>query len=147
MQLNAKRFLAAAACAFMLLSSAASADQVNTNGDNIAIEGYDPVAYFTQSRPVPGVPEFRSEWQDATWQFSSAEHQALFEENPEKYAPRYGGFCSGAMSVRGTKASIKPEHWMIVDGNLFLGGQSMDFFKDETTAKIDRADDNWEALN
>jgi YHS domain-containing protein len=141
-----RRFLAAVIGA-VLFSSAALAQQVNTNKDNLAIDGYDPVAYFTEARPVPGVPEHQTQWQDATWRFSSAEHRALFESNPEKYAPRYGGFCSGAMSVKGYRAEINPEYWMIVDGNLFLGGQPMEFFQEDRSAKIDRADKNWSALN
>jgi opacity protein-like surface antigen len=73
MQMIPRHFLTAAACAAVLFSASAMADQVNTNSENVAIEGYDPVAYFTEARPVQGVPDFQSNWQEATWQFASAE--------------------------------------------------------------------------
>lgn len=149
MQMIPKRFLSAVIFAVFAFSPIAHAEQINTNGSNIALDGYDPVAYFTQSRPVMGVSDFQSEWQDTTWQFASAEHQSMFEENPEQYAPRYGGFCAGAMAVKGYKAEIDPALWMIVDGNLFLGGEqrAIDYFDEDATVKIEQADQNWEAIN
>jgi YHS domain-containing protein len=149
MQMIPRHFLTAAACAAVLFSSSAMADQVNTNSENVAIEGYDPVAYFTEARPVQGVPDFQSNWQDATWQFASAEHKSMFEENPEKYTPRFGGFCAGAMAVKGHKSEIDPQYWIIVDGNLFLGGEqrAIDLFDEDASAKINQADKNWKALN
>jgi hypothetical protein len=129
------------------LSLSAQAGEFSTNDENLALDGYDPVAYFTQSQPVPGSPEHQTEWQDASWRFASADHQALFESNPEKYAPRYGGFCAGGMSL-GRKVKIDPEAWMIVDGKLFMGGAStaIDYMKKDTEAKIIKADENWETL-
>lgn len=129
-----------------MFAASVQAEDLNLDRDNVALEGYDPAAYFTQSRPVEGVPDFQTEWQDATWQFSSAEHQAMFEENPEKYAPRFGGYCAGAMFAKGHKAPIDPQYWMIVDGKLFLGGQPMGFFAEETDQKIDTANKNWAKL-
>jgi hypothetical protein len=144
-----RHFVIAAACAVVLFSSSAMADQVNTNSENVAIEGYDPVAYFTEARPVQGVPDFQSVWQEATWQFASAKHKSMFEKNPEKYAPRFGGFCAGAMAVKGHKSEIDPQYWVIVDGNLLLGGEqrAIDLFDKDAGAKIDQADQNWKALN
>ena len=149
MQIIRKCFGIAATCAVIAIGSIAQAEQINTNGQNIALDGYDPVAYFTQSRPVVGASEFQSEWQDAIWQFASAEHQSMFEESPEKYAPRYGGFCAGAMSVKGYKAEIDPQYWMIVDGQLFLGGEqrAMDHFDTDASAKFNQADENWKVIN
>ena len=149
MLLKPVRLLGAAVCAAVFFCSAALADQINVDSDNLAIQGYDPVAYFTQSRPVEGVPEFRTEWQDVIWQFASAEHQSMFEQSPEKYAPRYGGFCAGAMASKGVKDVIHPENWVIVDGNLFLAGQPPEGFltEENTEALISQADKNWEALN
>ena len=59
-----------------------------------AIRGYDPVAYFTEERPVKGKRAHRAEWMGATWSFASEENRKLFESDPEKYAPRYGGYCA-----------------------------------------------------
>ena len=86
---------------------------VNKDPSNIAIKGYDPVAYFTESRPVKGNPEFEYRWQEAKWLFSSASNRDLFAQNPERYAPQYGGFCAGAMAV-GRMASIDPEAWALL---------------------------------
>ena len=87
--------------------------------NNIAIRGTDPVAYFTQGGPVAGSADFTHTWNNATWQFSSAENRDLFASNPEQYAPQYGGFCAWAMS-QGYTASIDPSAWKIVDGKLYL---------------------------
>ena len=85
----------------------------------MAVKGTDVVAYFTDAKPVKGSPEFSYKWRGATWQFASAEHLAMFKENPEKYAPQYGGYCAYAIS-KNTTASITPKNWKIVDGKLYL---------------------------
>ena len=120
---------------------------VSTDSENLALSGYDPVAYFTQSQPVEGNPDIRLEWQGANWQFASMEHRDLFKGAPEKYAPRYGGFCAGGMSL-GRKTVVDPEAWMIVDGKLFMGGSqgAVDYMKKDTDTKIAKADENWKTL-
>ena len=84
-----------------------------------AIDGTDPVAYFTEGKPVEGSAEFKHEWNGATWRFSSAENRDLFAANPEAYAPQYGGYCAWAVS-QGYTASTDPDAWAIVDGKLYL---------------------------
>jgi YHS domain-containing protein len=69
-----------------------AASPINVDSDGLALRGYDPVAYFTQGEPVPGSRVFVSQWNGATWRFSSQEHLKLFSKDPEKYAPRYGGY-------------------------------------------------------
>ena len=59
-----------------------------------AIEGYDPVAYFTEGRPVEGASAFSHDWMGATWYFASAENRDRFAADPERYAPQYGGYCA-----------------------------------------------------
>ena len=66
--------------------------QINANIFGVAIKGYDTVAYFTQGRAVKGKKEFSYEWSDAKWYFASAEHRDLFAAEPERYAPKYGGY-------------------------------------------------------
>ena len=66
--------------------------EINTTQDNVAIEGYDTVAYFTQRKAVKGSTEYTYYWKNATWQFASAENLNLFANNPEKFAPQYGGY-------------------------------------------------------
>ncbi|MGD1893307.1 MAG: YHS domain-containing (seleno)protein, partial [Cyclobacteriaceae bacterium] len=84
-----------------------------------AIQGYDPVAYFTDQKPVKGSDEHTYEWKGATWYFASAENVQAFEANPEQYAPQYGGYCAYAVA-NGYTAKIDPEAWKIVDGKLYL---------------------------
>ena len=85
----------------------------------IAIRGYDTVAYFTEGKPLEGSEDFTSEWQGATWRFASQEHLDLFEADPEKYAPQYGGYCAYGVAQDGL-VKIEPELWTIVDGKLYL---------------------------
>ena len=97
-------------------------DVNSTNG--IAIKGYDPVAYFRLDKAIPGNSSLTTHWKDTTWQFSAPEHQSLFEENPEKYAPQFGGYCATAISI-GMTADVDPNSWHIENGELYL------FFNDE----------------
>lgn len=94
---------------------------VNTLGsaEAVAIRGYDPVAYFRDGGPRPGKPEFSVRHGGATWRFASAEHKALFEADPQRYLPAYGGFCAYGTS-RGYLVKIEPEAWSIVNGRLYL---------------------------
>ncbi len=67
-------------------------DAVNTNFSGVAVKGYDPVAYFTEAKPIKGKTQFEYRWQGVKWRFSSAQNLALFKAMPEKYAPQYGGY-------------------------------------------------------
>ena len=71
----------------------------NVDTDNIAIHGYDTVAYFTESKAIKGSGEFEQVWEDARWHFSSATHRDLFAANPERYAPQFGGYCALGLSA------------------------------------------------
>jgi YHS domain-containing protein len=84
-----------------------------------AVEGYDVVAYFSQSKPVKGERKYSTEWQDVTWRFSSQENLSAFKAAPAKFAPQYGGQCAYAVS-QGYPASIDPVAWSIVDDKLYL---------------------------
>lgn len=87
--------------------------------NNIAVNGYDVVAYFTDSNAIKGTEEHTVSWKDAKWLFASAEHASLFKANPEKYVPQYGGYCAFGCS-RGYKAKTDPDAWTIVNGKLYL---------------------------
>jgi YHS domain-containing protein len=124
------------------------ADPINHSRSGIAIRGYDPVAYFTDSKPVKGDPQFSYSWRGATWQFASAEHRGLFEQNPNRYAPQYGGYCAYGVS-EGHTVDIDPEAWRIVEGKLYLNySKSIQqlWLKDPET-RIRRADQNWPGLH
>lgn len=110
----------AAAPALSLMTNAASAAEppvFATNG--IAINGYDPVGYFTAGKAVPGLADFTTDWDGATLQFASSANKALFDADPEKYAPKYGGYCAYAVS-KGYTASTDPEAWSIHEDRLYL---------------------------
>ena len=77
---------------FILIACSAPKSPINVNGEGIAIKGYDPVAYFTLSRPVKGLKEYQFEWNNAKWLFANNEHMILFKEEPDKFAPQYGGY-------------------------------------------------------
>lgn len=127
---------------------AQAADQdINKNWRSIAIKGYDPVAYFTMGKAVVGKKQFEHRWHDARWRFVSEEHLKLFADNPEQYAPRFGGYCAEGMS-RGRKASIDPQAWLIVEGDLYLNysveaREEMALHPEQT---IEKADLIWEKL-
>lgn len=139
-------FLGAALLCLAALTTRAD-EPVNTTADSVAIQGYDPVAYFTEARAMKGDPEIDYEWQGARWQFATPAHRALFAENPERYAPRYGGFCSGAMTV-GRKAPIDPEAWVIIEDKLYLAfsTDAIDRFAANAETTIPAADGHWQEL-
>ena len=84
-----------------------------------AIDGYDPVAYFTVGKAVKGLEEVTYEWNGAKWHFSNVENREKFRGDPEKFAPEFGGYCAYAMTD-GTYAAPKPEVFVIRDGALYL---------------------------
>lgn len=85
----------------------------------IAIRGYDTVAYFTLNKPVKGNKKYSVDWSDATWWFSTQEHADLFENDPESYAPQYGGYCAYGI-VQKVLIKIEADQWEIVDNKLYL---------------------------
>ncbi|WP_299405585.1 YHS domain-containing (seleno)protein [Acaryochloris sp. IP29b_bin.148] len=115
--------------------------------DGIAIRGTDPVAYFTEGRPVQGVKDYAYEWQGVTWLFANAKHRDLFVSNPEAYAPQYGGFCAYGVS-QGTLVSIVPEAWAIVDGKLYLNFSAdvQQLWQENIPGYISQADQAWPKL-
>lgn len=92
---------------------------VNAGWGGVAIKGHDAVAYFTESKPVKGAPEFTHEWNGAKWRFASAANREAFAAAPESYAPQFGGYCAWAVS-QGYTAGIDPAAWKIVNGKLYL---------------------------
>ncbi|CCH53662.1 hypothetical protein BN8_02775 [Fibrisoma limi BUZ 3] len=91
------------------------------NLDNgLAIQGYDPVAYFTQNKAVKGSAANTFTYKNVTYRFSTPANLKAFQENPDKYEPQYGGWCAYAMGAAGEKVEIDPETFKIKDGKLFL---------------------------
>ncbi len=110
-----------AALAALAIPAAASAkDPVYTGRfNNVAVEGHDPVAYFTEGNPVKGDDQYTYDYNGATWKFSSAENREAFVADPEKFAPQFGGYCAWAVS-QGYTARGNPSNWTIVDDKLYL---------------------------
>ena len=88
-------------------------------GSGLAIGGYDPVAYFTQGKPVKGKSAHKVMWKGAVWTFASAAHREAFEADPRRYAPQFGGYCAYAVS-RGYTAKTDPKAWKVHEGRLYL---------------------------
>jgi enamine deaminase RidA (YjgF/YER057c/UK114 family) len=112
----------------------------------LAISGYDPVAYFTEGKPVPGRSEFEYTWHNARWLFASAAHRDAFAGNPDRYAPQYDGYCAMGVSVAAAhKDTVDPEAWAIVDGKLYLTHtrRSLEIWRENAAANIKQADQNW----
>lgn len=139
--------LTTAAIALSTVPAHAQEDAVFTTLFGGAIRGYDPVAYFTQGRPVEGSGDYQTDWNGARWSFASAEHKALFDADPEAYAPQYGGYCSWAVA-QGYTASVDPEAWRIVDGKLYLN-YSADIqqrWESDIEGFISSANSNWPSV-
>jgi hypothetical protein len=124
MTANAPRPTRRAICAGLTLvalsrPALAAEDRVYSDWRGRAIRGFDPVAYFTQGRPVPGSPDITLDWNGAQWRFASAENRDVFRADPAAYAPQYGGWCAWAMA-QGSTASVDPEAWDIIGGKLYL---------------------------
>ena len=131
---------------FLVMPSAAGDQQVmvNAGGDNVAIRGYDMVAYFTEGRPMQGKPEFAVSWQDAEWHFASAAHRDQFAADPERYAPQFGGFCAMALTENVIQV-VDPEAWTIVDGKLYLNFSKKGRvkFRRDLHGNIEKSEGNW----
>jgi len=112
--------------------------------DGMAIQGYDPVAYFAEEGPVKGTPEFTSEFEGGVFQFASADNKALFDSDPAKYAPQYGGYCAYAVS-QGYTADTDPDAWSIHDGKLYLNYSKSvrALWATRKEKNIEAADMNW----
>ena len=134
--------------AVLVLGFAAIADASTVyQSRGVAIDGTDPVAYFTEGKPVKGKAAHTASWNGVNWRFASADNKAAFEADPAKYAPQYGGYCAWAVS-QGYTASTDPDAWKIVDGKLYLNyskGVQRRWEKD-VPGHITSADGNWPNL-
>jgi len=112
-----------------------------------AIRGYDPVAYFTEGKPVKGDANLVFNWHKADWYFSSQENLDLFKASPEKYAPQYGGYCAFGLS-NGYKAPTDADAWTIQDDKLYLNYnlQVRQEWNKDRQQRIKQADQNWPSV-
>ena len=131
----------------LLASSALAEPKPNVDKSGVALQGYDPVAFFTDGKPVIGMEEFHGTFHDATYRFASAEHQAMFEKEPAKYEPQLGGYCAYGVA-KGHLAPVKIDAFQIVDGHLLMQydtGVKKEFNKDPN-GNLDAATKAWPSL-
>ena len=139
--------LIVATLALPLFAQTASKNLLNLDKTGVAIQGYDPVAFFTDSKPVKGDQKFLVKHDGAIYFFASKEHKDLFKANPAKYTPEFGGYCAYGVS-RNKLVEIDVDAFQIVDGKLLLQyskGVRDDFNKD-TKGNLAKADANWVGL-
>jgi YHS domain-containing protein len=115
--------------------------------NNLAIKGFDSVAYFKQNAAIEGRDEFSLQWNGATWLFSSEENKALFSASPEQYAPQFGGYCAYAVAQNKT-AGIDPTQFTVLDGKLYLNYNKkiQQTWLNDRDIYIVEAEKNWPAL-
>lgn len=117
----------------------------------VAIQGYDPVAYFTQKKAVKGKAALASNYEGVTYYFSSQANAAAFVKSPANYEPQYGGWCAYAMGSNAEKVEINPEAFKIMDGKLYLfynayfNNTLKSWNKDEVNLKK-KSDANWKKI-
>jgi len=112
--------------------------------DGYAVHGYDVVAYFKEGKPVIGDDRYTAEHDGATYRFASADHLDAFKNNPDKFAPQYGGYCAFGAAM-GRKFDGDPNAWAIVDDKLYLNlnQKVQERWKEDVPGFIKGADNNW----
>ena len=135
---------------FALAFLASSASVARADEPRLSISGYDPVAYFTDGKPVLGKAEFESVWRKLRWRFASGEHRDLFIKDPQRYAPQYDGYCAlgAADQAAAHKDTVDPEAWAIVDGKLYLVHSNywLEQWRQKAKEYIKQADKDWQAV-
>jgi hypothetical protein len=118
-----------------------------TTFGNLALRGYDPVAYFAESRPVEGSKQFTHRYADVTWRFTNAANRDLFAQDPEKYAPQFGGYWAWGIS-QAKFFDGDPQIWKIVDGKLYVNynKEIEKIWEQDIPGFIEKADTNWPTL-
>ena len=137
----------AAALAAVPSLAAPSAPAVSADSSGLGAKGYDPVAFFTEGKPVKGSATHQLEWNGAKWRFASAEALETFRAAPERYAPQFGGYCAWAVSQH-YLAPGDPNFWKIVDGKLYLNAnaRAKELWEAEEAEAITRGHANWPAV-
>jgi len=130
-----------------LCVSAQTKTLLNLDKSGVAIQGYDPVAFFTDHHPVMGKTEFVSQANGATYQFVSKEHKELFEKEPAKYEPQFGGYCAYGVS-HNKLAPVEIEAFQIVEGKLYMqySKSIRDSFNEDQKGNLGKANQNWPGL-
>ncbi len=145
---KAKSFLGGIALSVALATSALAAGvELNASSTGLAMQGYDPVAYFNAGEPTKGSYKITTLHNDATYRFSSEENKVAFEKNPEAYLPAYGGYCAFGTAM-GFKFDGDPNHWKIVDNVLYLNLSEdiQERWEGDIPGFIEQAEVNWDTI-
>lgn len=124
-----------------------AAEPAGEKGQRVALQGYDPVSYFTVGHPEKGSRDVTASYDDATYWFKNAEHRALFVADPDRYAPQFSAYCAMSLS-RGEKVEPDPESFVIADGKLYMFGKKNGpaLFAEQGTGVVEKAAQNWREL-
>ncbi|HEX6567161.1 MAG TPA: YHS domain-containing (seleno)protein [Chthoniobacterales bacterium] len=119
--------------------------KLNLDSKGVILQGYDPVAYFTQKKAVKGSPKYQTTYQGATYYFSSATDLATFKKGPSKYVPQYGGFCANGIANRQANAG-DPTVFFVLKGKLYVcaSPEAEKEFQSNAQANVKKADKNWD---
>lgn len=142
-----RRTVLAFAATLLMPGKALAAGPTNLDGRGVAIHGHDPVAYFIDGKPMAGRAEHRATIGAATYWFASDANRQLFEADPTKYVPRYGGYCAYGVA-QAAKPDIDPTAFRIVDGKLYLNLSPavQKRWQQDIPGYIARANENWPSL-
>ncbi len=131
-----------------LSASVFAGDLVNVSGaSKVAVNGFDPVAFFTEAKPLNGSPFISVEHEGATYFFNSEEHKKLFIADPTKYAPQYGGFCAFGVALD-KLFPVDISTWQVRNGKLYLNlnPDILKKFNADFAGSLAKADKNWPGL-
>lgn len=120
---------------------------INVDGNGVALQGYDPIAYFVDGGPRKGEPRFAVTHSGALWLFSNEANRRRFEQDPEHYIPAFGGYCAYGVA-QGYLAGIDPTAWAIIDDRLYLNCSDSihDMWLADVAGNNKKADANWSRL-
>lgn len=142
-----KKLLLLAVVFASIFASASGKRLVNIDDNGTAIQGYDPVGFFTEHHPVKGDPKFFSVHNGARYYFASAENKKTFDADPAKYEPQFGGYCAYGTS-RGKLIPVEIDAFQVVDGRLLMqkNRSIRDAFNEDTQGNLKLADEKWPGL-
>jgi hypothetical protein len=139
-----ERILMGFSCVVLLVTGFRGMAAGQSPAADVAIKGYDTVAYFKAGKALKGNESFTFPWHSLTWHFETRENRDLFAASPEKYAPQYDGYCAWALTEE-RLAKTDPEVWKIVDGKLYLNcsREAYEKWSRDIPGNIKKADTNW----
>jgi YHS domain-containing protein len=138
---------AGAAAAISAGSALAQTQSKAPMPERLALKGYDPVAYFTERKPIAGLPEFEQVWDGQRYRFATARHRDMFKADPEKYAPQFGGACAMNLA-NGRRRESDPNNWVISNGHLYVFATTAgaDRFREDPLNAAQSAEANWQTI-